>query len=155
MTNTKKIPGVPEGIQWERKDRLYYLTTKEQPLVFSLPSKHTQRKPLLWFDTEAGYQKELKYATNQPSPLVEDQKGISTLGRILFRDGSLAVPAREQSLQKMLSIYHPLKNVIYKEHDEIEIADNDLDYMELEIEALTIAKDLDLDMAEGLSLIHI
>ena len=92
----------------------------------------------------------MKYATNQPSPLVEDQKGISTLGRILFRDGSLAVPAREQSLQKMLSIYHPLKNVIYKEHDEIEIADNDLDYMELEIEALTIAKDLDLDMAEGI-----
>ena len=150
MKNTKQSPGIPQGMNWEMKDRIYYLTTKEQPLVFSLPSKHTRRKPLLWFDTEAGFQKELKYATNQPSPLVDEQKGVSTLGRIIFRDGSLAVPAREQSLQKMLSIYHPLKNVIYKELDEVEEASDDLEYMELEIEALTIAKNLDLDIAEGI-----
>ena len=150
MSQVKQAVGVPVGTQWEIKDRIYYLTTKEQPLVFSLPSKHTRRKPLLWFDTEAGFQKELRYATNQPSPLADEQKGMATLGRIVFRDGALAVPAREQSLQKMLSIYHPLKNVIYEEHNEVEIASDDLDYMELEIEALTIAKDLDLDIAEGI-----
>ena len=150
MSQVKQAVGVPVGTQWEIKDRIYYLTTKEQPLVFSLPSKHTRRKPLLWFDTEAGFQKELRYATNQPSPLVDEQKGMATLGRIVFRDGALTVPAREQSLQKMLSIYHPLKNVIYKEHNEVEIASDDLHYMELEIEALTIAKDLDLDIAEGI-----
>ena len=122
MSQVKQAVGVPVGTQWEIKDRIYYLTTKEQPLVFSLPSKHTRRKPLLWFDTEAGFQKELRYATNQPSPLVDEQKGVATLGRIVFRDGSLAVPAREQSLQKMLSLYHPLKNVIYKELDEVEEA---------------------------------
>jgi len=150
MSQVKQAVGVPVGTQWEIKDRIYYLTTKEQPLVFSLPSKHTRRKPLLWFDTEACFQKELRYATNQPSPLVDEQKGMATLGRIVFRDGALSVPAREQSLQKMLSIYHPLKNVIYQEHNEVEIASDDLDYMELEIEALTIAKDLDLDIAEGI-----
>ena len=39
---------------------------------------------------------------------------------------------------------------MYKEHDEVEIASNDLEYMELEIEALKVAKDLDIDFAEGI-----
>ena len=142
--------GVPKGTHWEVKDRVYYLTTNETPLVFSLPGKHTRRKPLLWFDSEQGFQRELRYATNQPSPLADEQKGTSTLGRIIFRNGALAVPARMQSLQKMLSIYHPLKNVIYQEHDQVEEAGNDLDYIELEIEALNIAKDLDIELAEGI-----
>jgi hypothetical protein len=144
MTTKTIIPGVPEGTAWEMKDRVYYLTTREQPLVFSLPSKHTQRKPLLWFDPVKGYQRELRLATNQPSPLADEQKGNATLGRIVFRDGALAVPKRFQSLQKMLSIFHPLKGVIYQEHDEVEVATYDLEYMEQEIEALTkeIKRDL-------------
>ena len=153
MEKTKKIemvPGVPKGMNWEMKDRLYYLTTKEQPLVFKLPSKHTRRKPLLWFDKELGYQRELRYATNQPSPLVEEQKGASTLGHIVFRNGTLEVPARQQSLQKMLSIYHPLNGVIFREHDAVEKADNELDYMELEIEALNLAKKLEIDELEAI-----
>ena len=39
---------------------------------------------------------------------------------------------------------------MYKQHDEVEIASNDLEYMELEIEALKVAKDLDIDFAEGI-----
>jgi hypothetical protein len=138
MTTKTIIPGVPEGTAWEMKDRVYYLTTREQPLVFSLPSKHTQRKPLLWFDPVKGYQRELR-----------------TLGRIVFRDGALAVPKRFQSLQKMLSIFHPLKGVIYQEHDEVEVATYDLEYMEQEIEALTTAKDLEIDIMEGILRVEI
>jgi len=150
MEKTKTIPGVPKGIDWEVKDRVYYLTTAETPLVWTLPSKHTRRKPLLWFDKDKNYQRELRYATNQPSPIRDEQEGSSTLGHIIFRNGALSVPARRQSLQKLLSIYHPLNGVMYKEHDEVEIAGNDLEYMELEIEALKIAKDLDIEFAEGI-----
>ena len=146
---TKKENTTPPKPQWEIKDRTYILKGKS-PLTYTIPCRHSSKYPLLWFDKETGVQKELRYATNQPSPLVDEQKGTDTLGRIVFRDGALTVPAREQSLQKMLSIYHPLKNVIYQEHNEVEIASDDLDYMELEIEALTIAKDLDLDIAEGI-----
>ena len=150
MEKQKQSPGIPEGMNWEVKDRVYYLTTKDTPIVWTLPSKHTRKKPLLWFDPEKNYQRELRYATNQPSPLRDVQEGASTLGHIMFRDGALVVPARQQSLQKLLSIYHPLKNVLYSEHDEVEVATNDLEYMELEIEALKIAKDLDIDFAEGI-----
>ena len=134
---------------WEIKDRLYILKQEAKPLVFTIPGKHTARKPLLYFDQETGMQKELRYATNQNSPLVDEQKGSATLGHIIMRDGVLNVPKQKQNLQKLLSIYHPLKDVIYKEHDAIEIASDDLDYMEMEIEALMAAKDLEVDIAEA------
>jgi len=55
---------------------------------------------LLWFNPETGEQKEIRYATNQNSPFVEEQKGTATLGRIIFRDGALTVPKEMQNLQK-------------------------------------------------------
>ena len=57
----------PDG--WEIKDRNYYLTGNKTPLTLTLPSKHTTKHPLLWFDEELGSQRELKYATNQASSL--------------------------------------------------------------------------------------
>ena len=33
-TKIKKIPGVPEGIKWEIKDRLYEMTAKNKVKVF-------------------------------------------------------------------------------------------------------------------------
>lgn len=135
---------------WEIKDRLYVLKQEAKPLVFTIPSRHTARKPLLYFDEKTGEQKELRYATNQNSPLVEEQKGNATLGHIIMRDGVLAVPKQKQNLQKLLSLYHPGKNKLYKEHDAVELASNDLDYMELEIEALIAAKGLDVDMSEAI-----
>ena len=78
MEKQKQSPGIPEGMNWEVKDRVYYLTTKDTPIVWTLPSKHTRKKPLLWFDPEKNYQRELRYATNQPSPLRDEQEGAST-----------------------------------------------------------------------------
>jgi hypothetical protein len=140
---------------WEIKDRLYILKSGVQPLVFTLPSKHTRRKSLLWFDENSGVQKEIRYATNQSSPLVGEQKGSVTLGHIIFRDGTLNVPKQKQNLQKLLSLYHPAKDVIYKEHDEVEDAKDDLEYMNLEIDALVAAKNVEIDLAEAILRVEI
>jgi hypothetical protein len=140
---------------WEIKDRLYVLKSGVQPLVFTLPSKHTRRKSLLWFDEKNGSQKEIRYATNQASPLVEEQKGSVTLGHIIFRDGTLSVPRQKQNLQKLLSLYHPAKDIIYKEHDSVEEAKDDLEYMTLEIDALVAAKDIEIDQAEAILRVEI
>ena len=35
---------------WEAKDRLYTLKNNKRPLVFTVPSRHSAKKPLLWFD---------------------------------------------------------------------------------------------------------
>jgi len=56
---------VPVKPVFEFKDRTYVLKTGKSPLVYSLPSKHSARKPLLYFDKEKGYNREIRYATNQ------------------------------------------------------------------------------------------
>ena len=136
--------------EWEIKDRLYTLKNNKQPLVFTIPSRHSQKAPLLWFDEEKGYQRELKYATNQPSPFVDEQKGTSTLGRIVMRDGALRVPKEKQALQKLLSLYHPYRGEVYEEYKPQQQAANQLDWIEAEIQALNLAKSLTVDQLEAI-----
>jgi len=84
------------------------------------------------------------------SPFKDEQKGEVTLGHILFRDGSLFVPKRNQQLQKLLSLYHPLKGIRYTEFDAVEEAEDELDVMEMQIEALNAAMSLDVDQQEAI-----
>jgi hypothetical protein len=144
----KETPAIEKD--WQIKDRLYTLVNGKKPLVFTLPSKHTAKRPLLWFDPETNTQRELKYATNQNSPFVDEHKGTATLGRIVIRDGAIRVPKENQALQKLLSLYHPLKDVFYEEYDAVEQAGSETDWIELEIEALNLAKSLDIDQAEAI-----
>jgi len=138
----------PDG--WEIKDRTYLLQGVLSPLTYRIPSKHTQRQPLLWFDEINNEQKELRYATNQNSPFKDEQKGEATLGHIIFKDGSLTVLKKNQALQKILSIYHPLNNIKYREFDTVEVAKDELVDLELEIDALNIARNIDVDQAEAI-----
>ena len=135
---------------WEVKDRTYVLTGGKEPLTFTIPAKHTRRHPLLWYDTEKGEQRELRYATNMSSPFVDEQKGEVTLGHITFRDGTLTVPKQRVALQKLLSLYHPMKESRYKEHIPQKIADDEIENIEWEIEALNIARSMDIDVAEAI-----
>ena len=146
----KTAPKTPAKPTWEIKDRLYTLKSNRQPLVFTIPSRHTSKRPLLWFDEEKGYQRELKYATNQRSPFVDEQQGPATLGRIVMRDGALRVPKENQVLQKLLSLYHPFRNEVYEEYKPAQAAANQLDWIEAEIEALNLAKGLSIDELEAI-----
>jgi hypothetical protein len=135
---------------WEIKDRTYFLIGGKSPLTHTIPSKHTRKYSLLWFDKETGEQQELRYATNQSSPLVSKQKGEVTLGHIMFKNGSLFVPQEKQNLQKLLSIYHPLKNKVYEEFSAIDVAIDELDELELELDALNAARTMEIDQAEAI-----
>jgi len=138
-----------EVSNWEIKDRHYYLVGK-QPLTYTIPSRHSTKRPLLWFDPEKKEQREIRYATNMNSVFVDEQKGEATLGHIMFKDGHLHVPKEFQSLQKLLSIYHPFLNKRYREHDSIVEAQDELQTIELELEALNIATSMEIDMAEAI-----
>jgi hypothetical protein len=135
---------------WEIKDRTYVISDIHAPLTYTLQSKHTVRYPLIWFNMETGDQEELRYATNQNSPLVSQQKGQATLGHIIFEDGVLHVPKEKQNLQKLLSLYHPGLNSKYTEFDPTAEAEDDLDYLELEYEAMNAAFEMDIDEAEAI-----
>ena len=149
ITTKKKVITKPKN--WEIKDRYYYISNGKSPLVFTIPTKHTTKAPLLWYDPEKGYQRELRYATNQASVFVDEQEGEATLGHIMFRDGVLNVPKEKQNLQLLLSEFHPyMNNKIIAEKDDVKIAENQLDWLEIEIEALNIAKGIDIEHAEAI-----
>ena len=135
---------------WEVKDRSYYLLQGKTPLTYTLTSKHTRRFPLLFFDAENGTQRELRYATNQSSPFVDEQKGQATLDHIIFTDGALHVPKEKQNLQKLLSLYHPQMGKRFAELDNISVAKDDIEDLELEIQALTNAQSMEIEQAEAI-----
>ena len=60
------------------------------------------------------------------------------------------VPKEQQNLQKLLSLYHPKRTREYIEHRPQIIAQYDIEDIELEIDALNIAKTLDIEQAEAI-----
>tara|TARA_Y100000401_G_C8309271_1_gene218779 strand:+ start:43 stop:816 length:774 start_codon:yes stop_codon:yes gene_type:complete len=135
---------------WEIKDRNYVLKGSKEPLTFTLKSRHTEKYPLTYFDEITGTQRALRYATNQSSPFVDEQKGEVTLRHIMFKDGALHVPREHQALQKLLSLYHPDLNKRYREVKPIQQAEFELEDLEIEIMALSAAKDMDVDLGEAI-----
>ena len=146
MSKTKEI----QAPKWEMKDRRYFLLQDKEPLTYTLNSKNTSRHPLLWFDEKTGAQRELRYATNQNSPFVDEQKGEATMGHIVFEEGVLNVGKHNQNLQKLLSLYHPRKDTTYKEFEPHIIAEDEVEKIHSEIEALMFAKELDIVNAEAI-----
>ena len=130
---------------WEIKDRIYYLKGRKKPL-----SRMIKSADIYWFDEEKGYERELKYCQNQRTSFVDEMAGDQRLEHIVFRSGSLFVPKEKTVLQKLLSLYHPHRNKLFYEHKPVEVAKNQLDWLEFEVEALKIAKDMDIDMAEAI-----
>jgi hypothetical protein len=151
MAKTKEEPVV----DWEIKDRTYTLKGSKEPLTFTLKSRHTEKYPLLWFDEKTGAQRALRYATNQSSPFVDEQKGEVTLRHIMFKDGFLSVPRQHQALQKLLSLYHPDLNKRYKEMKPQEEAKDEVQEIEIEILALNAARDMEVDHAEAILRVEI
>ncbi len=146
----KTVEKKPSKPEWEIKDRVYYLKGNKSPLTLTIPSRHTRKHALIYFDAETGVQKELRYATNQDSPFVSEQKGESTLGHIMFKNGSLQVPKEKQNLQKLLSLYHPLRGRMYEEFSAVAEAEDELDVIELQVDALNAAREMDVDQSEAI-----
>ena len=135
--------------EWEIKDRVYHLKGKT-PL-----SKLIKGSNIHWFDEEKGYERELKYCSNQRTCFVDEMKGDQRLEHIVFRNGTLAVPRNKVVLQKLLSLYHPMRDIVYEEHKPSVIAESEVDALELEIKALNAAQEIDIDMAEAVMRVEI
>lgn len=144
---TVKATAAPE---WEFKDRTYILKGGREPLTYRLRSKSSPRVPLLYFDPEAGYEREIRYAANHKSVFADEQQGPVTLEHVVFELGVLTVPKEKVSLQKLLSIYHPLKDHIYEEYDPIAEARDEVDWIMMESEAVSTAIGIDLSQAEAI-----
>jgi hypothetical protein len=135
---------------WEVKDRQYYLRGNLSPLSYSIRSSN-----IYWFDKEKGYEREIKITSNQRTPFVDEMHGDQRLEHVVFRNGVLHVPKNKVVLQKILSIYHPDRNKKFHEKDYQKEAANEINLLEVEIQALNAAQQLDIDMAEAVMRVEV
>tara|TARA_R100000700_G_C3132347_1_gene117061 strand:+ start:24 stop:875 length:852 start_codon:yes stop_codon:yes gene_type:complete len=139
-----KIETKPKNT-WEIKDRVYYLKSKRKPISHSIRTSN-----LFWFDEEKGYEREIKYCQNQRTCFVDEMKGDQRLEHVVFRGGALFVEKEKTVLQKFLSLYHPHRDKIFYEHKPVEIASTQIDILEMEADAILVARQMDIDMAEAI-----
>ena len=135
---------------WEFKNRVYRLKGNKKPLSRSIKGANIH-----WFDEEQGYERELKYCSNQRTVFVDEMKGDQRLEHIVFRNGMLIVEKEKTVLQKLLSLYHPDRDTMFYEEKPVAKATNQIEWLEMEIEALNMAKNLDIDMAEAVMRVEI
>jgi hypothetical protein len=131
--------------EWEIKGRTYFLKGDKKPVSYAIRSNN-----IYYFDEEKGYERELKYTENQKTPFVDEFKGDARLSHIIFESGVLFVPREKQTLQKLLSLYHPHKDNVYYEYQPSKIAEEEIDILEIQVDALTAARNVDIDMAEAI-----
>ena len=144
----KKNPVLKDG--WELKDRIYRLKGSKKPLSRSIRSANIH-----WFDEEKGYERELKYCQNQRTCFVDEMKGDQRLEHVVFRNGMLIVEREKTVLQKLLSLYHPDRDIMFYEEKPVVRATDQIAYLEMEIEALNAAKNIDIDMAEAIMRVEV
>jgi len=131
--------------EWEIKDRVYLLRGGKKPL-----SRSIKAAGVYYFDEEKGYERELKYCQNQKTPFVDEMKGDQRMEHIIFRSGSLFVPREQTVLQKLLSLYHPHKDTLYEEYKPEGLASDEIDVLNMQVDALIAARNIDIDMAEAI-----
>jgi len=149
VVKEKPLP-TPKKDTWEIKNRFYLLKGNDKPL-----SKLLRGSGIHWFDEEKGYERELKYCSNQRTCFVDEMVGDQRLEHIIFRNGVLNVPKNKTVLQKLLSLYHPQRDKIFYEHKPSTVAANEIDILEMEIKALNAAQSMDIDMAEAIMRVEV
>jgi hypothetical protein len=128
--------------------KTYKLIGGSAPMSFMLASRNTVAKRLYHFDGKVN--RELRYARNQKSPFVDEQDGNFILEPIIFEDGFLKVEDSNPVLQKFLEV-HPDNGSLFVEVDNKRDAQKELDYLELEADALAKARTLDYSMMENVA----
>ena len=135
----------PKKPTWEVKDRVYYLKGNKKPLSYMLKSAG-----IYWFDENQQFERELKYCENQRTPFVDEMIGDQRLSHIIFRNGALFVPKNKTVLQKLLSLYHPHKDKVFYEWKPVQNAADEIEILEMEADAILMARQIDIDLAEAI-----
>ena len=134
--------------------KAYRLKNQSAPLNYMLASHNTSRSPLLYFDEDTGVNRPLRYARNQKSPFVDEQDGNAILEPVIFEDGMLHVNAQNQVLQQFLHL-HPANGSVFEEADEARDAAEELESVNIELNAQLAVRDLSLEKLLAVSRILI
>ena len=132
------------------EDRVYRLTKNNAPLSFIIPTRSNSRTPLLYFDEDKGENRQLRYARNQRSPFEDEQDGNAIVEPVVFKDGFLRVPRTNPVLQHFLEL-HPMNGKKFEMVDNKKDAQEELDIINVQLDALIEAKNLPIEQLEAVS----
>lgn len=86
---------------------VYILCDDKKPISKTIPSRHTHRSSLLWFDKKAGTTRALRFANNQRSIYQDEQDGNAVMTPIEFEDGMLVNDPEFDALRIEFLNAHP------------------------------------------------
>ena len=128
-------------------DKTYRLKRGSAPISYTLPSRNSHRHPLMFFDEEKGYNRALRYSPNQKTPFEDEQDKNVILKPIIFENGFLRVPKTDPVLQYFLEI-HPDNGIKFEEVNNERDAEQELENINYEVDALIAAKQMELSDLE-------
>tara|TARA_R100000951_G_scaffold107104_2_gene102183 strand:+ start:2264 stop:3016 length:753 start_codon:yes stop_codon:yes gene_type:complete len=128
--------------------KTYKLTRGAAPLSYMLPTRNSKSFPLLYFDEDKGQNRALRYARNQNSPFEDEQDGNAIVEPVIFEDGFLTVDRTNQVLQQFLH-HHPLNFKAFVEVNNEKDAREEMEALDLEVDALVEARSLSLSELEN------
>ena len=134
--------------QLEGKTRIFILSGNRTPLRYMLPVKHSNSKPLTYFDGVMN--RALRWATNQISPFVDEQDGLATVEPIIFENGKLIVSDFNINLVKFLYI-HPEFGGKFYEFDAEKTAGQEVETLTSSLDAQVQAKEMDISDLEAVA----
>lgn len=129
------------------EDKVYRLTRNNAPLSYIIPTRSTSHKPLLHFDEEMGVNRPLRYARNQKTPFEDEQDGNAIVEPVIFQDGFLRVPRTNPVLQQFLEL-HPMNGLKFEVINKKKEAQEELDEINLQVDALIEAKQMSIEQME-------
>lgn len=129
------------------KDKHYRLRNELAPLSYTISTRNNRRYPLMWYDEEKNQNRPLRYAVNQKSPFEDEQDGNAIIEPISFERGFLFVPKTNPVLQQFLH-YHPQNGVLFEEVDNERDAQQVVDELNFEVEALVKAREMSIEQLE-------
>ena len=130
---------------WEVKDRTYVLKNGMSPLTYKIKSRG-----ILWFDEDQKINREIRYTSNQRSLFRDEQDEYARLAHIVFENGILIVPRTNVLLQQLLSYYHPQAGYLWEELDPVKEALNEVEMIEIELEAMRLVQELEIEHLEAI-----
>lgn len=129
----------------EYKDRVFKLANDSEVLTWYIRSTNKPKDPLLSMVT--GSPRGIRYSKNMSSPFEDEQVGTVLLEPIIFEDGRLVVLKTNPALQDFLDV-HPDLGKVFVEEDLSKDAKEDVETMNLELDALIKARELNLSEME-------
>ena len=129
------------------EDKVYRLKRNNAPLSYIIQTRSSSRSPLLYFDEEKGINRPLRYARKLKTPFEDEQDGNAIVEPVIFEDGFLRVPRTNPVLQQFLE-YHPMNGKKFEVVDNKKEAQEELDEMNVQVDALIEAKSMSLEQLE-------